>query len=214
MTPWHALFTDLLIMAQAKKEPTLRELNRQYSPDHNPLLEPTLVETKRRYVRAGRGKDLVDPLTGEVSAIATIHTVEERDDAEFVKVFAAGVQAMYGLSKTGIRVFQSILDEYQSTRMTGGFADSIYLHWFDENLNGRSIGMSEATFHRGFKELLLNRFLAPRSANLYWVNAALFFKGDRVAFVKEYRRKKSSPQAQQLDPTRDPNTIDWVDQER
>ena len=79
---------------------------------------------------------------------------------------------------------------------------------------GRSIGMSEATFHRGFKELLLNRFLAPRSANLYWVNAALFFKGDRVAFVKEYRRKKSSPQAQQLDPTRDPNTIDWVDQER
>jgi hypothetical protein len=188
----------------AKKEPSLRALNRQFSPDHNPLLEPTLVETKRRYVRTGRGKDLVDPLTGEVSAVATIHTVEERDDAEFVKVFAAGVQAMYGLSKTGMRVFQAILDEYQNTRMTGGFADSIYLHWFGNGLNGRALDMSERTFHTGFKELLLNRFLAPRSANLYWVNPALFFKGDRVAFVKEYRRKT----AQQ--PSRDPNTLDWV----
>lgn len=170
--------------------------------------------TKRRYVRAGRGKDLVDPLTGEVSAISTIHTVEERDDAEFVKVFAAGVQAMYGLSKTGMRVFQAILEEYQSTRMTGGFADSIYLHWFDDNLNGRSLGMSEATFHRGFKELLLNRFLAPRSANLYWVNAALFFKGDRVAFIKEYRRKGPERTQPAQEPRRDPNTIDWVDQEQ
>lgn len=192
-------------MESPKKGPTLRELNRNFSPDHNPLLASTLVETKRRYVRAGRGKDLVDPLTGEVSAIATIQTVEEKDDAEFVKVFAAGVQAMYGLSKTGMRVFQAILEEYQSTRMTGGFADSIYLSWFDENLNGRKLGMSEATFHRGFKELLLNKFLAPRSPNLYWVNAALFFKGDRVAFIKEYRRKAPANQ------NRDPNTIDWVD---
>lgn len=176
----------------ATKEPTLKELNRQYSPDKNPLLEPTLVETKRRYVRAGRGKELVDPLTGEVSAIATIHTVEERDDAEFVKVFAAGVQAMYGLSKTGMRVFQAILDEYQHTKMTGGFSDIVYLHWFDNALNGRSLGMSERTFHTGFKELLLNRFLWPRGPSMYWINPALFFKGDRVAFIKEYRRKGAS----------------------
>jgi hypothetical protein len=31
--------------------------------------------------------------------------VEERDDAEFVKVFAAGVAASYCLSKTAQRVF-------------------------------------------------------------------------------------------------------------
>jgi hypothetical protein len=183
-------------MDQTKKAPSLRELNRQYSPDVNPLLEPTTVETKQRYVRAGRGKELVDPITGEVSAISTIHTVEERDDAEFVKVFAEGVQAMYGLSKAGMRVFQAVLSEYQSTKMHGGFADSVYLHWFGTGLNGTELGMSEATFHRGFKELLLNQFLSPRSANLYWVNVALFFKGDRVAFVKEYRRRSTSKHRQ------------------
>ena len=41
----------------------------------------------------------------------------------------------------------------------------------------------------GLRELLAKGFLAPRSPNLYWVNPALFFKGDRVAFVKEYRRR-------------------------
>ena len=176
----------------AKSDKTLRELNRQYSPDRNPLIEPTTIATKRRYVRAGRGTEYADPMTGEVVSIAQIHTVEERDDAEFVKVFAAGVQAMYGLSKTGMRVFQAILEEYQSAKMTGGFADSIYLHWFDNGLNGQRLDMSERTFQNGFKELLVNKFLSPRSANLYWVNPALFFKGDRVAFIKEYRRKRPS----------------------
>ncbi len=174
---------------QEKARVTLRELNRQYNPDRNPLIEPTTVTTKKRYVRAGMARELFDPSTGEIGAISVISRVEERDDAEFVKVFAEGVKAMYGLSKTGMRVFQAILNEYQDARMTGGFADSIYLHWFDGGLNGRALGMSERTFHNGFKELLLNKFLAPRSANLYWVNPALFFKGDRVAFIREYKRK-------------------------
>ena len=95
---------------------------------------------------------------------------------------------MYGLTRTGARVFQAIIDEYQQTKMNGGYADAIYISWFDGGLSGRSIGMSESTFHRGLKELILNDFLAPKLPNLYWVNPALFFKGDRVAFIKEYRR--------------------------
>lgn len=201
-------------MTVEKKDPTLKELNRAFSPDQNPFIEPTTIKTKRRYVRSGHARELVDPVTGELSAMAQIHTVEERDDTEFVKVFAEGVKAMYGLKKAGMRVFQAILHEYQDTRMSGGFADSIYLHFFDESLNGRALDMSERTFQNGFKELLLNRFLSPRSANLYWVNPALFFKGDRVAFVREYRRKLPTTDAQIDRPTpdRDPNTIDWVDQ--
>lgn len=170
-------------------------MNREYSPDHNPLLEPTTVSVQRRYVRSAKTRELVDPLTGEVSAVATVHMVEEKDGHEFVKVFAEGVRAMYGLSKSGMRVFQAILDEYQATKMSGGYADSVYLHWFGQGLSGRSIGMSEATFHRGMKELLIHRFLAPRSAHLYWVNPALFFRGDRVAFVREYRRRRDATSA-------------------
>ena len=58
--------------------------------------------------------------------------------------------------------------------------------------------MSEFTFRRGLKELLEKEFLRPRQPGVYWVNPALFFKGDRVAFVKEYRRR-AAPTAIQAD---------------
>ena len=162
------------------------------SPTVNPLVEPQVVSTKRRYVRSGRADELLDPRTGEVHGVATIHVVEERDDAEFVKVFAAGVSASYDLSKTAQRVFQIVLDQYQRTPMSRGYADSIELYWFGDGIEGRDVGLSERTFRRGLIELIEKRFLAPKNPTSYWTNPALFFKGDRVAFVKEYRRRKTS----------------------
>lgn len=176
-----------------KKHPVnLRKL--PFSPAVNPFLEPTTVEVKanarRRYVRTATSQELCDPATGEVKAVSMVHTVEEKDDAEFVKVFADGVKAAFGLGRTASRVFQAVLDAYQKEKMTGGFADCVSLFWFDNGLNGAAIGMSEDTFHRGLKELLAKNFITPRSPSVYWVNPSLFFKGDRVAFVKEYRRRQ------------------------
>lgn len=165
----------------------LRKLD--YSPSLNPLVEPQEIQTKRRLVRAGRAQQLVDPTTGEVAGVAAIHQVEEKDDAEFVKVFASGVAAAYDLTRTAQRVFSVVLDQYQRTPMSGGYADSINLFWFDDGIEGRDIGMSEKTFQRGLKELLEKGFLAPRMPNVYWVNPSLFFKGDRVMFIREYRRR-------------------------
>ena len=51
--------------------------------------------------------------------------------------------------------------------------------------------MSEKTFNRGLKSLIEKKFLAPRDSATFWINPALFFKGDRVAFIREYRRKSS-----------------------
>lgn len=169
----------------------LRKLD--YSPSINPLIEPQEIKTKRRHVRSGRGEDLVSLVTGEVVGVAAIHQVEERDDAEFVKVFAAGVAASYELTKTAQRVFQVVLDQYQRTPMSRGYADSVELFWFGDGIDGRDIGMSEKTFQRGLKELLEKGFLAPKNSASFWTNPALFFKGDRVMFIREYRRKRISP---------------------
>ena len=159
-----------------------------YSPTVNPLVEPRQVLVKKRYVRTGKSEELVNTTTGEVSHVSAIHQVEERDDAEFVKVFAAGVSAAYDLNRTAQRVFQAVLAEYERTPMTRGFADTVELFWFGDGLSGRDVGMSEKTFQRGLKELLAKGFLAPKSTSLFWVNPSLFFKGDRVMFIKEYRR--------------------------
>ena len=165
----------------------LRKL--EYSPLANPLLEPTEVTVKKRYVKTGTSEELVSTRTGEVRQTAAIYTVDERDDASFVKVFAAGVAAAFDLGRTASRVFQLVLQEYERAPMRQGFAESIELAWFNEGLSGRAVDMSEKTFQRGLKELLAKQFLAPRSPSTFWVNPALFFKGDRVKFITEYRRK-------------------------
>lgn len=181
----------------------LRKL--EFSPQVNPFLDPTTVEvkanSKRRYVRTANSQELVDPATGEVKAVSMVHTVEEKDDAEFVKVFAEGVKAAFALNRTASRVFQAVLDAYQREKMTGGFVDAVNLYWFGDGLNGEAIGMSEFTFQRGLKELLAKDFLRPKMPNVYWVNPALFFKGDRVAFVREYRRKASRPALHDAQPS-------------
>lgn len=170
----------------------------EYSPNVNPLAESATVPIKSKRVRSGlAAKTLVDHTTGEVAAAAVIHQIEEKDTDDFVKVFSAGIAASYDLSRTGHRVFQAVLREYEKTPMTRGFADSIYLAWFDGGLSGQSIGMSEFTFKRGLRELLDKGFISPQAPNVFWVNPALFFKGDRVLLVKEYRRKASAAKSEQ-----------------
>lgn len=160
----------------------------QYSPILNPLMQPQEISTKRRLVKSGRSEDLINASTGEVVGVAAIRQIEDKDDAEFVKVFAAGVAASYELTKTAQRVFQVVLDQYQRTPMSRGFADAIELFWFGDGIEGRDVGMKEDTFKKGLRELLDKKFLSPKSPTSFWTNPALFFKGDRVMFIREYRR--------------------------
>jgi len=174
-----------------QKTKSLKSLKHELmSPQVNPLVEVQEFRTKRRYVKTGRSEDLINPSTGEVMGVSAIHQIEERDDAEFVKVFAAGVAASYELTKTAQRVFQVVLDQYQRTPMSRGYADAVDLYWFDNGLDGRSVDMSERTFQRGLRELIDKRFLHPKGPSSFWTNPALFFKGDRVLFIKEYRRRR------------------------
>jgi hypothetical protein len=176
-----------------------KALKRDFSPYNNPLVEPTTIKLKNRVARtAATERRLVDPETGEFSAIAAIHTVDVKDDEQFVKVFADGVKAAFSLNRTAARVFQAVLTAYQNEKMTGGFSDCVTLFWFDDGLSGESIGMSELTFNRGLRVLIEKKFIAPKMHNIYWVNPALFFKGDRVAFIREYRRK-SIPEQRAID---------------
>lgn len=182
------------------KEVNLRRLD--YSPRENPFMAGAEIRTSTKTVRTRSApRDLLDPETGEVVGATVIHTIEERDEEHFVKVFAEGVRAAFDLTKTGARVFNTVLAEYQASKMTGGYADSLTLFFFDDGLNGRAIDMSEKSFQRGLKELLGKGFLAPKAPNQFWVNPALFFKGDRVTFAREYRIKKRNALEQSVTDT-------------
>lgn len=173
----------------------LRKL--KLSPLVNPLVEPQKVHTRKRWVQSGQKEDLVNMSTGEITGMSVIRQVEEKDDAEFVKVFAEGVAASYDLTKTAQRVFQVVLDQYQRTPMSRGYADYVNLLWYEDGIEGRPIGLCAKTFQRGLKELLEKKFLAAKDGVAYWINPALFFKGDRVIFIKEYHRRKTASRVEQ-----------------
>ena len=171
----------------------LRKLH--FSPIINPLLElSTPIRVKSGLVATKMSNDLVDRSTGEQHTHALIHTLNIVDDAHFVKVFAEGIKQAFQLSRTEMRIFCLVLEVYEQEKMTGGFADSITLFWFNDTLNGQPVDMSDRTFQNGLKGLLNKDFLSPKVRDQYWVNPTLFFKGDRVAFITEYRRKKITEQ--------------------
>jgi hypothetical protein len=158
-----------------------------FSPSVNPLVAGFTMTTKRKRVQTGGVRQLTDK-HGEIHD-AVIVEEEELDDLHFVKVFTSGIRAAFGLSLTGSRTFQAVLEVYQKAPMSGGFVDSIYLHFFDGGLSGANVGLTDRTFRRGLHELLENGFIYPRGESLYWVNPNLFFRGNRATFIKTYRRK-------------------------
>lgn len=161
----------------------------KYSPTENPLIENTQVKTRNRWVRSGQAQLLANVETGEINHASMIHQIEETDEAHFVKIFEAGVVAMFGLSRTAQKVFNLVLKRYQATDIATGYNDCVDLFWFDNKLDGQQIGITEQTFKKGLRELLDKQFLWPRIPHSYWVNPNLFFKGNRVIFIKEYRMK-------------------------
>lgn len=199
----------------------LRDL--KYNPNSNPLLNPQEVRTSKRLTRSGYREEehLINATTGEIQAVSRIHELIEKDEHEFVKVFAAGIAAAYDLTKAGQKTFTAILALYEQTPMRNGFAEAVYVAWFDGGLTGQHINMSKTTFNRGLNELLEKRFIHPKAPNLFWVNPALFFKGDRVRFIREYVKKSTKkihePQTYEgkayeakNNPLRDPNTVDLL----
>lgn len=153
----------------------------------NPLVQAGEIKTKQKTVRPFATGMMVDSITGEVLAGTAIVVRQTVDEEHFVKVFAEGVKAAYDLTPSGYKVFQIVL---KATQRAAVGEDKIYLHFMDA-VEDPDMPISRQTFHKGLKELLSKGFVAASDRpGMFWINPHLFFKGDRVAFVKEYVRKK------------------------
>jgi hypothetical protein len=89
--------------------------------------------------------------------------------------------------------------------------DQIYLSYsgLDKNLKA----ISRSTFSRGLAELIEKKFIAAMPAvGWYWVNPDFIWNGDRLAFVKEFRRAptKAREKVQAIDT----KTIDMFKEEK
>lgn len=162
--------------------------------NENPFLVELATRTKRVTNKRG-DMVLVNGETGEVqSKIAGFWEAEEVDATKFVKLFVKGVAALKELTAAGTKVFEVL---YLRVQENIG-KDQIYMSFgsVDQTLTP----MSEATYTRGMRELVEKQFLAATpNIGLYWLNPSFVWNGDRLAFVKEYRKTSSKPKAEQID---------------
>ena len=173
-----------------KKDVDLYEKNSVHNADFR-------IENPRQRVTAKGGKAIIDTTTGEVEDVAEIVSVHRVDNEQFVKIFTSNLKQFFNLKPTTYRMVQVLLHQLGRARDR----DTVYLNvsvaeqYFistDQN------PISKASYYNAMRELIQKGFIAESTnPNLYWINPALFFNGDRVRFVKEYRN--TDWRQQQLD---------------
>lgn len=168
----------------------------------NPFWKPCEVKVGTKKVTIAGGF-VSSPETGESVQHAGLHKVEFVDEDKFIKIFTQNLKAFFDLTPASQKVLQCLL----ATLQENPNAEGIHLPWFtvEDYSKSRDMKISRATFHRALHEMLEKGFIAESEhANFYWINPHLFFNGDRLVFINEYRKNGV------VKPVRDPNTVDML----
>ena len=176
--------------------------------EENPFISTAIVETKTRRITNKKGDMMVvGRESGEIVApIAGFWQAEEVDSTKFVKLYINGVKAFKELTGAGTKVFEVLYLEVQK----GISQDRIYMNFGIVNQSISPMGL--ATYKRGMNELITKGFLAATTLqSWYWLNPDYMWNGDRLAFVKEYRKATTKPK-KQLD-TLTPDMFDSLPEE-
>lgn len=140
---------------------------------------------------AGRGT-IVNGNTGEqVGDTAVIGIRKTVDSASFIKMYEGGIKAAFELKPAGLKVFSTLLEAYRMDDRN--YEDRIYFN-FKIAQKDYGYSYSRQTFAAGMTDIMAADFIAEVTGEKgwYWINPAIFFKGDRLRVVNEYvtSRKK------------------------
>ena len=159
----------------------------------NPFLPDLINQSKqverlgRQYLAKDNNKFMVlntNTLSSvPVSVFGETKTVEINS---FVKLYADGVGGIIGLGNPGKKVFAVLYMQLRSKE--GQDKDEITLNYemIPQELKDY-LKLSRATFYRGIRELIKQRFIAyTMAANVYYINPAYLFNGNRLLVMKQY----------------------------
>ncbi len=150
-----------------------------------PDRQKTEVKIGKKTVKVAGGRHVSSD--GESIEHSGIHIVKNVDENEFLKIYTKNIKAIFDLKPTAQRVLQYLMTELQKTPN----ADAIYLAWVGADIyfSEHDIQVSRASFHRALSELIQKGFLAESTRpNMFWFNPNLFFNGNRLSFIYEYRK--------------------------
>lgn len=165
----------------------------------NPFITIDTVKTRVKRITNRKGDMFVKAEDESIVAPAAgFWQAQEVDTAQFVKLYINGVKAFSELTNAGTKVFELLYREMQKNIGK----DRVYLSFTAiEYEMGEELKVSQATFTRGMRELIDKGFLAPAiGVGWYWINPDFVFNGDRLTFVKEYRRASANGKSKQQVP--------------
>lgn len=154
--------------------------------DENPFMSNLSFPIgKKNAVFAKSDESILNNETGEVTDntlfIGRKHDV---DKDQFVKIFHAHLSAIFDLSKCALKIFSYIASITQ----------------YDDKIIFNLKKCCEYTGYKGSESIykglaeLCNAEIIARTTdyNIYYINPQLFYRGDRIVLVTEYRKKKIS----------------------
>ena len=152
----------------------------------NPFVKGLVVPSrmKTNVIATKNGGVVLNTKTGEIDE-DTLFLAQKKflDKEPFVKLFQSQLKALFNLSQAGVRVFGYLMEQTK-------FDDMILFDW--KECQTFTCYNSTSTISRGLVELLDAGFIAKTSkTNLYFINPQIFFKGDRIVLIQEYRKKKA-----------------------
>ena len=104
------------------------------------------------------------------------------DGEDFVKIFVKEMQAIFDLNKNSQKVFTYMLSKIQ-------YDDRLIFN-IEECLE-KTDYKSKGPIFKALAELLQKEFIAKtQNQFVYWINPKLFYKGDRLVVIREYRKAK------------------------
>lgn len=164
----------------------------------NPFVGDAVAHTKQGVKRIsnkdGNRMMVVSEGTGEIMAPAGFWQAQEVDKTQFVKLYVNGVKAFKDLTGAGTKVFELLYLEVQ--KQIGKDRAFLSFNAIDQSVTP----MSEATYARGMRELIEKKFIAPTTVQgWFYINPDYMWNGDRLAFVKEYRKVSPRPKSEQID---------------
>lgn len=173
--------------------------------NQNPFIADAASNTKQGVKRIsnkdGNRMMIVSENTGEIIAPAGFWQAQEVDKTQFVKLYINGVKAFKDLTGAGTKVFEVL---YLKVQESIG-KDFLYLSLTE--IDQQASPMSKATYMKGMKELIIKGFIAESMVqNKYYLNPDYMWNGDRLAFVKEYRKSQARPRPR--DEKKDTRTLD------
>jgi hypothetical protein len=154
----------------------------------NPFLDTLVVNSKSRIIAKGKNADkaIINTTTGEVGDDTLFIALQKEVDKEqFVKIFQSQLKIFFDLSTKTLRVLSYLLS-------VATFEDQIL---FRVNECMKYTGYnSKNTINQAIAELLEKGIIAKGYvAHLFYINPTIFYKGDRIVLLTEYRKVKKKP---------------------